>query len=108
MVLATVSPILPAVELVNTYPQVEQLQRILHVLIVHHAPVLRMMMVQAVPVRRIPVVVNILHVPVQNTRHKREHRQRMLNVLNDVLTEQVMLTRLPVLRLLVHVHLGMD
>lgn len=71
-------PILLPVNLVNTYQNLEQLQLILHVPLVQHVAVLNML-VAAVPVRQIPPV------------------------LNDVLTEQVMLLRLPVLRLLVHV-----
>ena len=71
-------PILLPVNQVNTYPQLEQLQLILPVQIVQRVAVLNML-VAAVPVRRI------------------------LHVLNDVLTEQVILLRLPVLRLLVHV-----
>ena len=79
LVIQTIAkPILLPVNLVNTYQNLEQLQLILHVPLVQHVAVLNML-VAAVPVRRI------------------------LHVLNDVLTEQVMLLRLPVLRLLVHV-----
>jgi hypothetical protein len=111
---------------INTYPQLEQLQRILPVPIVQH--VQQDMLMAAVPVRRILVVLLILPaVTLVNTYQQLAHLQlmlhvplvqrvqaahmltvavqvrRMLHVVNDVLTEQVILLRLPVLQLLVHV-----